>query len=1064
MNGVAHPGVAGRGAGRGPRRSALTCPAASAGLLLFGVLLAAAYWAGLGPAQEPGGGGGSGGAHVARRWVPQVAQRGGVDDPGLAGSSSSGAGAAGGGGGDGGGGGSYVAGVAAGAAAAAAAASSSIATALAELLKARPQPLPSPPPPPPPPPPAVANQAAPVAVMAKPPPPATASKATAATGAKQERLGSLSVRYLIPSAHAAASHHSLTHPPAASPAPSRPTSPLPPKPPPTPTAPKLLPPSAAAKPPTPSPKAAAADPSGPTPQAAQAAPQPPHLPPPQTPPPTPTPAPSQPPPSAAPKPRPPTPPLPPAAAAAASVASSPTPQPTSTTPTTPSPALPPDTTHLLVEQALRLQPRMAAAARLVGSTAVPPPPEPIPKHLLTSRCAALPAGGPAAAPGYHLVVLGSPRAQQGRYLASTLLGAALADARPTSLTLLWAEHAPPPPTAAEEASGAAGSASAGAGPGPRAGAGGAAAPAAGPAESVPTAAAGAAAGASGGARAEPASGAGRGPGAGAGTAVAGSTSGGVGATGGKTMAEQPAVAASRGPDAAAGQGPGPAGPSFWDDPGVEAVPLQALSLPSPKIKARRSLSGRRRRALQAPASAPPANASAGSSPGATQQAGAGVEPAAAAVMAPSPVPAPAAAAAASSQTTPPPPKAVVVKSVPAPAGPSAGPKPGPAVPRGSSFSLLENLRLYERGPGGPTPGPRRDRERPRAGPGGAQAAGAGAGAGGRPVGALPPIRVRYLPQEVRVGDVLANYYQVFHVPDQVAEEEGNEALRELPLLVIEADVLLAPHFAQRMACLLRMLRALPAAVNSSAPPSAPSGPSGPDYAVSLYNPGMVPQPVGEVMAKFPAAFLRGPSGAHTGPQGAKDEGGRPGQGPAAPSVRASVSAGAGPGAEGAEGRLTLVPERWSWGSQGLLYSPGVRRSLMAHYREVMAGCAGQDGLQDIELVRHLQRRGCAGIPPLPPPAGAPTASGPACEPARVHGPRAVALGVAGPGAERDPGARNETGGDPNRRCYLLTLAPALVQHVGASSALFGAVSQRFHVATSFGTAVAVPGLDGEGAW
>ena len=53
---------------------------------------------------------------------------------------------------------------------------------------------------------------------------------------------------------------------------------------------------------------------------------------------------------------------------------------------------------------------------------------------------------------YHVVVLASPRANQGRYLATTLLSLALSPVQPASLTLLWARHAPhaTAPAAADE--------------------------------------------------------------------------------------------------------------------------------------------------------------------------------------------------------------------------------------------------------------------------------------------------------------------------------------------------------------------------------------------------------------------------------------------------------------------------------------------------------------------------------------------------------------------------------------------------------------------------------------
>lgn len=180
---------------------------------------------------------------------------------------------------------------------------------------------------------------------------------------------------------------------------------------------------------------------------------------------------------------------------------------------------------------------------------------------------------------------------------------------------------------------------------------------------------------------------------------------------------------------------------------------------------------------------------------------------------------------------------------------------------------------------------------------------------------------------------------------------------------------------------------------------------GPDFASSMYDPGMVPATVAEVMRLYERQQQhREQEGKQVGKQ----------------EERRATEEQAG---EGGSARLTLVPNLWSWGSQvsvvawgcvggdvpldiehivcgtsgsatriplraapphsimsqhihtittgtgiilhvlqGLLYSAGVRRSVMAHYRELMAGCAPQDGLQDIELVGSGWRRThpCAG--------------------------------------------------------------------------------------------------------
>ncbi len=58
---------------------------------------------------------------------------------------------------------------------------------------------------------------------------------------------------------------------------------------------------------------------------------------------------------------------------------------------------------------------------------------------------------------------------------------------------------------------------------------------------------------------------------------------------------------------------------------------------------------------------------------------------------------------------------------------------------------------------------------------------------------------------------------------------------------------------------------------------------------------------------------------------------------------------------------------------------------------------------------------------------------------------------------------------PARRgaCYGLATRPSLVEHVGASSALFGsaAANGRFHMSDGFlGGPIALPGRDSSDAW
>ncbi|KXZ52554.1 hypothetical protein GPECTOR_9g598 [Gonium pectorale] len=541
-----------------------------------------------------------------------------------------------------------------------------------------------------------------------------------------------------------------------------------------------------------------------------------------------------------------------------------------------------------------------AAAEAAGAGIRLPRAPPAPRP--SAMCPLAPPAGAESMPAYHIVVLASPRVHQGRYLATTLLSVAAADARPTTVTLLWAAHRrqPHPPQL----------------PQPQA-------PKAPQASQQPQEGAPSAGGGDGGAP-SPAPAAPPGPASGGGSSAGGAASGADGGEGG-----------------GAGGGDGEA----------REVLVQRIEMPKP------------------PPSPPP---------------------------------------------SPPPP----LKPTSRPANPLAW------------FSLLDNLALYEDhhdgqpdhhhvdghgGSGGATQGPQqRGRERDGAD-------GHAPGGSGSP---WPRLRVRYLPESVPEGDVMANYYQALLVPDQIASELGDEHLKELPLLVLEGDVLLAPHFAARMACALRMIQGLGVA---GAAAGGHAHAALPDFALSLYDPGMVPQAVPDVMRIYEQhRRQQQQQRQHQAEGGQQQQGGQAGH---------------------AE-QMWLVPSLWSWGSQGLLYSYGIRVSLMYHYRELLAGCAPQDGLQDIELDRHMQSRGCVGVPPLPPVTSKPRVTGPACDPRVVHGNASGAAVAHGGGGA----------------CYLFTAQPAMVQHVGASSALFGAVSSRYHMTLNFPDPVSIPGLDTEGAW
>lgn len=393
----------------------------------------------------------------------------------------------------------------------------------------------------------------------------------------------------------------------------------------------------------------------------------------------------------------------------------------------------------------------------------------------------------------------------------------------------------------------------------------------------------------------------------------------------------------------------------------------------------------------------------------------------------------------------------------------------------------------------------------------------------------------------------------------------------------------------------------PVGSSPSALRTPPSPLPAPDYAISLYLPGVASTTVNDAMIQFNATYdklekekqqqqLQQQQEMHKHQQGQQSR--------------------KGGGSDGADGgspfaRLAVRPGLWSWGSQALLYSPGMRASLLTHYREAMAGCRANDGFQvgvrivvvvsggggggdggfsgsavsyvqfvtvpvtnlcvrqfrvstptrtspwmaslqsaasphtvlilqhahldhpllsprapaprqDIILDRHAIARGCAGAPSLGPLTTPPARSGAACDPRvihaawvqrlqRIHHPNAntntqtnttssnsrtgagtrpestsandnpateatYAGSAAGPatadaGIDMAAAMGSGTGLEHwSTSCYLLASHPSLVQHVGASSALFGASSSRFHVALDFPTRVAVPGFDAPDGW
>ncbi|GLC39377.1 hypothetical protein PLESTM_000890200 [Pleodorina starrii] len=387
-----------------------------------------------------------------------------------------------------------------------------------------------------------------------------------------------------------------------------------------------------------------------------------------------------------------------------------------------------------------------------------------------------------------------------------------------------------------------------------------------------------------------------------------------------------------------------------------------------------------------------------------------------------------------------------------------------------AISLLANLEMYTGGIA-------------------ALRSGGGGGDAGADEGFVPPrspfphLRIRYLQDEVPERNIMAAFHQTLRVPDQVAAEAGDARMRELPLVVLEGDVLLAPRFGDRMACLLRMMQdpAGPWGVKSGAASnvSAEGGGGGggggvvtpPDFAVSLYDPGMTPREVPEVLRIYEATPLPqeevgevrmgqgggdGGGGASGGDGGGGNSVGGGSNSTAGGGNRTGGGKGDGGGGSGDGGgrqgsaftRLTLVPSIWSWGAQGVLLSYGMRVSFARHIREILAGCAPQDGLQDIELVRHMQQRHCFGLPLMPAGKAKPKITGAACDPRVIHG--------------NDTGPSSPSPSSPP--CYLYVARPNLVQHVGASSSLFGAVSSRFHMSTTFPARVAMPGGDPPETW
>ncbi|GLI63207.1 hypothetical protein VaNZ11_006060 [Volvox africanus] len=613
----------------------------------------------------------------------------------------------------------------------------------------------------------------------------------------------------------------------------------------------------------------------------------------------------------------------------------------------------------------------------------PPPPAPKPTRWCT-------ATADETAPEYHMVVLASPRAQQGRYLATTLVSIAAADARPTSLTLLWAVHQRS--RGNQTSSGGDGGGGSRRRPVSSDGGGG----------SVSfsdwqelKAAAATAADLSG-------------VGTEMGDDVDSRHDGGGGGDGDGDYSGGGAVRYSTSNDGGdGGDSDGDGNDDGGDDDGGRGYDVNGVDI---------TLVQR----LEMPESGTPGRP-----------------------------------------------------------GGAAG-----AVGGADAFSLLSNLEMYVDGGaaalrgGGAAPGGangQEDREGDSVRPN-----------RNMPRFAFPHLRIRYLPDNVRQGDIMGSYYQALRVPDQVAEEAGDPGMRELPLLILEGDVVLAPRFSDRIRCVLQMMKDLSKPredlVKGGSDNSSGGGGGGsaatvtPDFAISLYDPSMVPYDVPTVLRIYKdtplpsdgvevmdgtnanantnantdvgaavAAEIGGGGGGGGGSGGSGGGGGGSGG-------SGGSGGGVGAGDVGSFTRLTLLPVWWSWGSQALLYSYGIRMSLMWHYREISSGCAPQDGLQDIELVRHMELRRCVGLPPMPPVKAKPRVKGPACDPRVIHGNDTIARSA------------NASASAAGSFCYLFAVRPNMVQHVGASSTMFGEVSQRFHMSTTFPRRVAVPGLDPPGAW
>ncbi|KAG2427386.1 hypothetical protein HYH02_014606 [Chlamydomonas schloesseri] len=216
------------------------------------------------------------------------------------------------------------------------------------------------------------------------------------------------------------------------------------------------------------------------------------------------------------------------------------------------------------------------------------------------------------------------------------------------------------------------------------------------------------------------------------------------------------------------------------------------------------------------------------------------------------------------------------------------------------------------------------------------------------------------------SDAVSAYWHAMRLP-----EEKFPGQTELPMVIIEADSMLAPHFDSYLSRLLQQLGGSAGAQ---------------DYLVNLYEASIMPDTAAAVLAQYAAL-------------------------PPLPSWSFG-SAG-----------VQLQRNKWSWGTQGMLLSPKLRRQAAELFRWALDHPGAVPGLQDMVLLHFIKQRGCYNTTWPKRPASA------AMTPCAVYG-----------------------------------IKPGVVQHIGASSSLFGANSSRFHMSASFPARVSVPFHDVAGDW